>query len=82
MHDGQSHDGSNVVVRGHAAVSLEPAAEAPVDKRLLAVAAGEDSDGRHARAAFAGAVARYPAIDMQRVEAVRTVIPVPASELD
>ena len=46
---------------------------------VLAVAAGERADGRHAAAAVARAVAGRGAIDVAGVEAAGTVVTVPAA---
>lgn len=49
---------------------------------LLAVGASEDADRGHAGAAVALAVAGRAAIDVQGVEAPRTVVAMPPAELD
>ena len=78
----QPHDRGDVVVRGDAAVPLEPATEAAVDDRLLAVAPREDADRRHARAALAGPIARDAPVDVQRVQAGWAVIAVPPAKTE
>jgi hypothetical protein len=58
-------------------MSLEPAGQAPVHDRVLALCARERTDGRHRSAAVARAVAGRLPVDVARVQALRTVIAVP-----
>ena len=78
--DGEPHDRGGIIVGRDTVVALESATEAAVDQDLLAIRAGEDPDGGHARPAVAAAVTGRTPVDVQRVQTVGTVVAVAATE--
>ncbi len=75
----QAEQQDRIVVRGHPVRALLTAAEAAVQDQLLAVAALDDADWRHQRAAVAAPVAGSLAVDVPRGEAHRAVIAMAAA---
>lgn len=70
----QAHDQHRVVVGGEAVRVFLAAAEAAVQKHLLAITAGEDADRLHQGVALAAPVAGHGVVDVPRVEAVRAMV--------
>ena len=73
----KTHHGKHIVVRGDSIMSLDPAPQALVNEHLLARRSGRHPDRPHHRPTCFQAVAGSVFVHMTRVQAERTVVPMP-----
>lgn len=69
----------DIVVRRHATVPFDPAAETAMQDSLLAIGSCYDANRLHHAPTVACAVARHPPVDVARPETVGAVVAVAAA---
>ena len=79
LDQGQSHQDHRTVVGRDPVVPFGSASTAAMQNHLFPIRPVKRADGRHQRFALAFAIARVGSIDMARIEAERTMVPMLAS---